>query len=371
MIQEPNILIVDDEPNILKTLSEALVGAGYKIRTAQDGKTAIRAVSRTRYNLVILDIALPDIDGMEVLRKIKKISPEVEVVIITGHATVENSVNALNEGAYAYILKPFNPAEVKTIIRKAIAEQKKSLEKEQLLKDLQKSYQELEQSRDELIQSEKLTFAGRMAASVAHEIRNPLNIISMAVQQLHNELSKRDRRREYTKIVVGNIERVNKLITELVNAARPPKMKMQQKDVNKNIEDVFKSIQPKLQKMKTRVTYELDKSLPKIKIDSDHMTQAFANILLNACDALPKRGGRISITSKKDGDYAVIKFKNKGSIIPKKDLIRIFDPFYSTKRTGAGLGLSIVYTVIGSHRGTIGVESNKKIGTVFTVKLPL
>ena len=149
------------------------------------------------------------------------------------------------------------------------------------------------------------------------------------------------------------------------------KMKMQRKDVNKNIEDVFKSIQPKLQKMKTRVTYELDKSLPKIKIDSDHMTQAFANILLNACDALPKRGGKINITSKKDGDYAVIKFKNKGSIIPKRDLIRIFDPFYSTKRAGAGLGLSIVYTVIGSHRGTIGVESNKKIGTVFTVKLPI
>lgn len=238
-------------------------------------------------------------------------------------------------------------------------------------KELEQTIKELEQSRDELIQSEKLSFAGRMAASVAHEIRNPLNIIGMAIQQLHNELGKRDKRREYTGIITKNIDRVDKLITEFVNVARPPKLKMQWEDINRILEDVLKLIQPKANERKASIIKNLDPGLPKIRIDEEHMAQAFQNIMLNACDALPKRGGKISVASKKEVGHIVIQFRNTGKPIPEKDIIKIFDPFFSTKRTGTGLGLSIAYGVIGSHRGTIGVESNKKIGTIFTVRLSL
>lgn len=238
-------------------------------------------------------------------------------------------------------------------------------------KELEHTVKELEQSRDELIQSEKLSFAGRMAASVAHEIRNPLNIIGMAIQQLHNELGKKDSRREYTGIIVKNIDRVDKLITEFVSVARPPKLRMRWEDINMVLEDVLKLLQPRCQEHKAQVVKELDMNLPKIRIDEEHMAQALQNILLNACDALPKRNGKIFVASKREGDHIVIRFRNTGKPIPEKDIIKIFDPFYSTKRTGTGLGLSIAYGVIGSHRGTIGVESNKKIGTIFTVRLPL
>lgn len=230
---------------------------------------------------------------------------------------------------------------------------------------------ELRKSRDELIQSEKLSFAGRMAASVAHEIRNPLNIISMAVQQLHDELGKKDSRREYTEAIIKNIDRVNKLITEFVNAARPPKLKIQWEDINKILEEILKLMEPKVKERKVELVKELDPNLPKIRIDEEHMTQALMNILTNACDALPRTSGKLWINSKKDNDNVVITIKNSGKPIPQKHMIRIFDPFFSLKRTGAGLGLSIAYGVIGSHRGTISVESNKEIGTVFTVRLPI
>lgn len=238
-------------------------------------------------------------------------------------------------------------------------------------KELQQTIKELEESRDELIRSEKLSFAGRMAASVAHEIRNPLNIIGMAVQQLHNELGKKDKRREYTRMVVGHIDRVDKLITEFVSVARPPKLRLRWRNINAILEDVVKLMNPKFKERKARVVKELDTSLPKIRVDEEHITQAFSNILLNACDALPKQGSRIWISSERNENNALIKFRNKGKPIPKKDLIRIFDPFFSTKKGGTGLGMSIAYGVIGSHRGTIGVESDKNTGTIFTVRLPI
>lgn len=231
--------------------------------------------------------------------------------------------------------------------------------------------EELRRSRDELVQSEKLSFAGRMAASVAHEIRNPLNIISMAVQQLHDQFGKKDSRKEYTQTIIKNIDRVSSLITEFVNAARPPRLKMYFMDINKILEEILKLTQPKIEERKIMVTKELESGLPKIRVDGEHLTQAFMNIITNACDAVTGFRGKIWITSNRENNYVVVKIRNSGKPIPQKDMIRIFDPFFSTKRTGTGLGLSIAYGVIGSHGGTISVESNRQIGTMFTIRLPL
>lgn len=246
--------------------------------------------------------------------------------------------------------------------------------KEQLLRELsilRREEQNRRHTETELIRAEKLSFAGRIAASVAHEIRNPLNIIAMAVQQLHDELGKNDPKREYTESIIKNIDRVSNLITEFVNAARPPKLKMQWKDINKILEDILKLMQPKFQERRAELIKELSPDLPKIKVDDEHITQAFMNILTNACDALPRKDAKIWLNSKRDGDYIMISFRNTGKPIPQKDIIRIFDPFFSKKKKGIGLGLSITYSVIGSHWGSISVESNKDIGTVFTVRLPL
>lgn len=238
-------------------------------------------------------------------------------------------------------------------------------------KKLKHSLKELEHSQDELIHSEKLSFAGRIAATVAHEIRNPLNIISMAMQQLHNELRKKDPHREYTKMVLEHITRVNKLLTEFVNVTRPLKLRMRWDDINIVLEDVLKLMEPKFQERRVALIKNLDINLPEIKFDKDQMIEAFTNLLLNSCEALPKRGGRIWVNSKREGDFIEIKIRNSGKPILKKDLIRIFDPFFTTKTTGTGLGTSIAYNIIGSHRGTITVDSDRKIGTTFTIRMSL
>lgn len=240
-----------------------------------------------------------------------------------------------------------------------------------LHKSMENTVHELEHSRDELIHAEKLSFAGRIAASVAHEIRNPLNIISMAIQQLHNELARNDSHKEYTKMIIDNINRVNRLLTEFVDMTRPPKLKMRLEDMNFILEEVIGLIHPKIQERKINLIKSLDKDLPRVKIDRDHIIQALSNLLINSCEAIPKRGGNLWITSKRAANLLTITIKNTGKPIPKKDLIKIGEPFFTKKKEGTGLGMSIAYSIIGSHRGTISVESSRKLGTVFNISLPL
>lgn len=228
------------------------------------------------------------------------------------------------------------------------------------------------EAQDMIIQEEKLAFAGQMAATIAHEIRNPLNIINMSVQQMHNRLGKHNPNREYTKMIIGNIERVEKLIADFVDIAKPPKLKLRWHNINKIIEDILRFMKPQYKERRVKLVRDLDANIPKIKVDKEHLTQAFTNILINGCDALPKRGGRIWVATKIEEGYIVINFGNEGKSIRKKDMIRIFDPFFSSKKTGTGLGLSTTYTVIGTHKGTISVESNKEIGgTVFIMRFPI
>lgn len=240
-----------------------------------------------------------------------------------------------------------------------------------LHKSMENTVHELEHSRDELIHAEKLSFAGRIAASVAHEIRNPLNIISMAIQQLHNELARNDSHKEYTKMIIDNINRVNRLLTEFVDMTRPPKLKMRLEDINFILEEVIGLIHPKIQERKINLIKSLDKDLPRVKIDRDHIIQALSNLLINSCEAIPKRGGNLWITSKRAANLLTITIKNTGKPIPKKDLIKIGEPFFTKKKEGTGLGMSIAYSIIGSHRGTISVESSRKLGTIFNISLPL
>lgn len=367
MLDERNVLIVDSNQKVLETLKRPLEDEGYKIDTATDGRSTIKIVEQGKFAVVILNINLPDINGIEVLKKIKNISPGTEVVVVTRRP----SARALMEGAYAYIIKPPDIDEVKAVIRKVLEIREIISEKDLLIDDLKRSTQELEQKRDELIRAEKLSFAGRMAASVAHEIRNPLNIIGMSIEQLHSELKKKDPRREYTKIITENIERVDELIKGFTDIARPPKLKLRMGNINDTINEVAKLMEPRFKDGKVKVIKELESALPKIKIDKESITKAFSNMLINACEALPKTGGKLWVTTKKDSNYIEIKFRNRGKPIPKENLIKIFDPFFSGKRGGIGLGLSIVYSIVVSHGGSIDVESNRKTGTVFIIRFPL
>ena len=234
---------------------------------------------------------------------------------------------------------------------------------------LKASYTELKVSKDDLMRSEKLAYTGRIAASIAHEIRNPLTNVFMSVQQLKKSDTIKQESFKHVGIVERNIERINLLITELLNCARPAKLNFQLYDVHKVLRDALESVKSKISLQKIKVAKDFGSKLPILKIDREQIERAFLNLITNAVEAMPA-GGRLNLTTELKGNFFLIKIQDTGKGIPEKDLIKIFDPFFSTKVQGVGLGLSICYGIIVSHRGTIEVESKLRKGSAFIVSLP-
>ena len=236
-------------------------------------------------------------------------------------------------------------------------------------KELKTSYEQLQAGKDDLVRSEKLAYTGRIAASIAHEIRNPLTNVSMSVQQLKKGNKIKQEGLKHVEIVERNIGRINYLITELLNCARPAKLNLQPYDIHRVLKDVLESAKTKLNLQKIKVTKNFSSKLPVLKIDREQIERAFLNLIINAIEAMP-RGGNLTIITELNGNLFRVKIHDTGKGIPEKDIIKIFDPFFSTKLQGVGLGLSICYGIIVSHGGTIEVESTLKRGSIFAVSLP-
>lgn len=223
---------------------------------------------------------------------------------------------------------------------------------------------------DELIQSEKLAFTGRIAANIAHEIRNPLTNVRMAVQQLPRKFKSKDARVEHIiEIILKNTERINYLITELLNCARPPKLEIGPGDIHGLLRSVLESTKSKIESKRVKVVEKFSAEPSEVNVDKEHMERAFLNLIDNAVEAIPRRG-TLTVSTQREGNFITVRIQDTGKGIREEDIIRIFDPFFSTKRDGIGLGLTICYGIIVSHGGTIAVESKMKQGSVFTVLLP-
>jgi len=231
------------------------------------------------------------------------------------------------------------------------------------------SYRGVGNQDKESVLSERLAFTGRIAASIAHEIRNPLGNVSLAAQQLKKAYSEDSPWSKHIEVIIRNTERINFLITELLNCARPPELNIRPHDLYGIIENVLDSIKSSLSTQGIKVIKKYDANPSIINVDKEHIQRVFLNIIVNSVEAMPK-GGTMTISSSTEEDFLVVKVQDTGVGILEEDIIRIFDPFFSTKSMGVGLGLSIVYGIVVSHGGEISVESVWKRGSVFTISLP-
>ena len=218
--------------------------------------------------------------------------------------------------------------------------------------------------------SERLAFTGRIAASIAHEIRNPLSNVSMSVHQLRDAFTKDSPWARHVDIITRNTERIDFLITELLNCARPPKLNIRPHDIHEILDGVLDSIKTKVASQGIEVQKRFFRGLSVVSVDKEQINRVFSNVMINALEAMPG-GGRMRIATEVDGRFFVVKIQDRGQGIPEEDIIKIFDPFFSKKASGVGLGLSMTYGIVVSHGGTIGVESEPRKGALFTISLPI
>jgi len=228
----------------------------------------------------------------------------------------------------------------------------------------------VERSQAQLVRSEKLAATGRLAASLAHEINNPLQAIHNGLQLILNFPLEPDEQREYLQLAAEEVERLIDMVTRILEFARPPQQARQPTDVGDIIEKVLALTSKYLQHRNIVLRQDRAPNLPRVMIAPDELGQVFLNLVLNAVDAMPG-GGILSISSRlaEDGRLAIA-LSDTGVGIPPEHLDRIFEPFFSTKEGGTGLGLTVCHNVVKRYGGEITVQSVYGKGTTFTVWLP-
>ncbi len=236
-------------------------------------------------------------------------------------------------------------------------------------------YEDLKKSKSYIRRADRLASLGTLTAGLAHEIRNPLVAIKTFTQLLPERLEDEEFRNQFLPIASNEVDRISVLINELLDFAKPSEPKFEFEDVNKILDGMILLVSTESRKKNIQIVKNFENNLPLVSLDREQMKQVFLNILLNAIEATPENG-QITVKtrsfSKPGGDpYAQVEITDTGKGIPEEYLEDIFNPFFTTKSKGSGLGLSISTQIVQEHRGYISVESQVNKGTSFFINLPL
>ena len=240
---------------------------------------------------------------------------------------------------------------------------------EKTIQEKTKEVLDLERSKFHL---EKLASLGQMAAMIVHDVRNPLSSIKMGLTTLLNRAELKDRDQYCIEIAVREVNHLERILKDLLNFAKPQNLQFANNDINQVLELALEQMVDNFEGADISIEKTLSAQLPLIRIDKDRLSQVFFNLLLNAKQAIIN-GGIISIRSDMDDQNNIVRvqIQDNGEGIQEEYISQIFDPFYSTKAEGTGLGLSVVQKLIEAHNGTVSIESKLGMGTKVTIELPI
>lgn len=431
-VLQARVLIVDDDA-ILLTQMKHLAGRFLsEIRVANDGLQGLEKWRQWRPDVVVTDIFMPHMDGLEMSKAIKAEDPDAQIIVITSDRESSSLREALAIGVERYIAKPVDmhlladaigkcvrdrkTAEELRLTRKiaalteALSEQLEERKRAEQALQTEKAEQQvlierLEEAHNQLLQSEKMASIGQLAAGVAHEINNPVGYINAnlgalqqyvtallrlvaAYEQYEDALTepardalralKRDIDLDYLRHDVGDLlaesvdglSRVKRIVQDLKDFSHVSETEMLWANLESGLESTLNVVWNEL-KYKAEIVKHYGQ-IPEIECIPSQLNQVFMNLLLNAAQAIEQRGV-ITVSTRQQGDTVCVEIADTGTGIPAPILNRIFDPFFTTKPvgTGTGLGLSITHGIIRKHNGKIEVDSTPGQGTTFRVILPI
>ncbi len=284
-------------------------------------------------------------------------------VLLLSRVLVPIRLLALTAGREGGVL-PDEPDEVKALGKKI----------HWLIESVDTTRFELERSRGHLLQSEKLAQIGKLAAGVAHSIRNPLTSVKMRLFSLERTLSLSAAQKEDFDVISEEIFHIDTIVANFLEFSRPPKLKIQKTSPSDVVDMAVQLLRYRIDSYGVTLELLRDRKLPEVDCDPDQLKEVLVNLIVNACEAMGD-GGRILITEEEGttdpvGRVVVIRVSDFGPGIPEAIKERIFEPFYTTKQEGTGLGLSIAARIIKEHHGCLSVKCRPQKGATFTITLP-
>jgi len=250
--------------------------------------------------------------------------------------------------------------------------------KEELQRQVEIIKQELEAAQEQIIRSEKLATLGEMAAIVAHEVRNPMAAIRGSAQRISQKLPPDDMNRKYTGFIMSEVDRLERIVKNMLLYSKQPEPAKQQEDINKFVEDTLSFMNDEFEKNDVNLVKEFDPMLPPVPVDSALLRQVIINIIQNAFHFLQNLNGEriVKVSTHFNINSIEIRISDNGPGVPDEIKNKIFEPFFTTKSAGTGLGLAICQRIVEAHNGKIYVEdtypgSHENKGATFVIKLPL
>ncbi|UCD83114.1 MAG: response regulator [Desulfobacterales bacterium] len=363
---------MDDEDDFRHTLAKRLAKRGFAVEQAADGRQGLAMLAAGDVDVVVLDVKMPGMTGIEVLQEIKARYAQVEVILLTGHATTASGVEGIKSGAFDYLTKPI---ELDHLVAKITQAREKSLR----LETERKEAEYRKKMEQQMITTERLASLGTLATGVAHEINNPLAIISESagwMKQLldREELKGMHRRQDFLLAldkVENSVERAKRITHQLLGFVRKSDSSFTKVNLAGLIDEALQLIEHETKTRDIKIIRKITSPETTVWSDPYRIRQALINLLTNAVHALGSEGV-ITLALEDSVDQFALTVSDNGPGIPRENLAKIFEPFFSTKSPGQGTGLGLFVTrgIIEKMGGTVTVESDVGKGATFCIRLP-
>jgi len=364
-----HILLSDDEEIVHQTIVSYLHDLGHRVDAVYDGSVALKSIQEHDYDVAILDEKMPGMNGIDLLAKAQEIRPEMPVIIITGHGTMDTAIQALKLGASEYLIKPIRLLELDTVLEKCARIRSLTIQREY-------AEERLRESEEELLKAQKLESIGVLVGGIAHELDNLLTgvIGNISLARVYEDPTEKG-------IKLAEAEKasmqIKKLIQHLLIFSDNEEPILQMVNAERLLRD---SASFALRDASIECEFSIPDDLWPIEVDEGQMSQAISNLVINADQAMPVGGtARISAENMtmdttsdlplEPGSYIKISIEDQGIGISKKYHEEIFAPFFTTKQAGSGLGLAVAHSIIQKHGGYITVQSELDSGSTFHIYL--
>lgn len=416
------VLVVDDNPDMAKLMARAVADHGYGVCLAGNGPQALEMATDERPDVILLDVMMPGMSGIEVLNRLK-MDPELQwipVILVTAKSQLNDVIEGLDAGAHDYVTKPYKREILAARVRSAVRVKQSHDQLTHLNTQLRAEIIERERMQHELAGAQKLEAIGHLAAGIAHEINTPAQYVGDNTRFLRDAFGDLDallvqydrllqaaRQNTVTDKLVAEveaklddvdidylreetpnaieqslegIERVTEIVRAMKDFSHPGTGEKQAVDLNRAIHSTL-TVSRNEWKYVAEVVTDLDPALRPVPCLAGDINQVILNLVVNAAHAIGEairdradRKGTITVRTRQEGNWAVIRIEDTGTGIPENIRENVFDHFFTTKDVGQGTGqgLSIAHSiVVQKHGGTIGFETEEGEGTTFIVRLPL